>query len=89
MSSQIEEDFERRSPSLWGWSNPWRADGRAGKSQVPGGKRQQVTPLPSPSSFSLLKTRWASTETSFVRGSEKKQKTPNCSALPRDREPQT
>lgn len=89
MSSQTEEDLERRPPSLWGYSNPWRADGRAGKSHLPREKRQQTSPLSLPSSFSLLKTCWASTATSFVKGSEKRQKTPSCSALPRDSEPQT
>lgn len=88
MSSQTEEDLESRSPSLWGWSSPWRTDGRAVKSHLAAGKGQQVSPLSSPSSFSLLKTHWARTARSFV-GSRKKQKTPNCSALPRDWEPWT
>lgn len=96
-TSQVKEDLEHRSPSLWVYSSPWRADGRAGKADFPGGKRQQVSPLSSTSSFSLLKpwefpldkTPWASTEASLVKVPEKKQKTPSCSALPRDRQPLT
>lgn len=55
MSSQLEKDLEHRSPSLWGSSDPLRAGGRAGKADLPGGKRQQVGPLSSPGSFFLLK----------------------------------
>jgi len=97
MSSQMEEDLEQRSPCPCGYSSPLRAGGRAGTANLPGGERQQVSLLSSHGSFSLSKPReipldetpWASTEASFVKGSEKKQKTPRFSALPKDRPPQT